>query len=62
MVVTGETASVERFGRLYKLLLQVRAQALFFDFKSMTVLRAYPFSFAYVDTLDHEPTQVEKDD
>jgi hypothetical protein len=62
MVVTGETASVERFGRLYKLLLQVRAQALFFDFKSMTVLRAYPFSLAYLDTLDHEPTQVEKDD
>ena len=36
MVVTGETVSVERFGRLHKLFLQIRAQALFFDYKSMT--------------------------
>ena len=26
------------------------------------MLRAYPFSFAYLDLLDHEPTQSEKDD
>jgi hypothetical protein len=55
LVVTNETTSVEQFGAFVKVLALVRAQALFFDFKSQTVLRAYPLSFAYIDTLDHVP-------
>jgi hypothetical protein len=37
----------------------VRAQALFFDFKSMSVVRAYPISFASIDVFDNAPTDRE---
>jgi hypothetical protein len=56
MVMTNETASIEKFGSAYKVLVQLRAQAMFFDFKSKTVLRAYPISFAYIDVLAAPPT------
>ena len=59
LLMNGETVSTEQFGRYSKVFVQLRAQAMFFDFKSMTVLRAYPFSVAYVDLLDHAPTQAE---
>lgn len=59
MLITDETVSVERFGSVAKLLTQVRAQAMFFDFKTMTVLRAYPFSFAHLDVIDHYPNEAE---
>jgi hypothetical protein len=59
LMITGETVSAERFGNVAKLLTQVRAQAMFFDFKSMTVLRAYPFSFTHLDVIDRMPTQEE---
>jgi hypothetical protein len=59
LVVNSETVSVETFGNLHKLFVLLRAQALFFDFKSMTVIRSYPVSFAYIDVFDREPTHAE---
>ncbi|MDI1270523.1 MAG: hypothetical protein PSV40_15655 [Polaromonas sp.] len=59
LVVNSETVSVEQFGQLRKLLVMIRGQTLFFDFKSMTVVRSYPISFAYIDTLDRQPTEEE---
>ncbi len=59
LVVNSETVSVEQFGQLNKLFVLIRGQALFFDFKSMTVLRSYPISFAYIDVFDHAPTQAD---
>ncbi len=59
LVITGETVSAERFGDVAKLLTQVRAQAMFFDFKTMTVVRAYPFSFTHLDVIDHYPSPAE---
>ncbi len=60
-VITNETLSTEQIGRVYKLLIQIRGQVLFFDFKSMTVLRAYPVSFAYIDALMEAPSEAVKD-
>jgi hypothetical protein len=48
LVVTSETVSTEDFGDVTKVLALVRAQALFFDFKTQTVVRAYPLSFASI--------------
>lgn len=59
LVVGNETVSDERFGDLHKLMVLVRGQVMFFDFKSMNVVRTYPLSFAYVDVLDHAATQEE---
>jgi hypothetical protein len=60
LVATGETVSTERIGDVTKLFVNLRAQALFFDFKSMTVLRAYPISVVYIDALESDPTSAEK--
>lgn len=60
MVLSSETVKVEQFGSLYKLMVLLRAQTMFFDFKSMNVVRSYPLSFAYVDLLDHDPSEAEK--
>ncbi|MBB3180996.1 hypothetical protein [Variovorax sp. Sphag1AA] len=59
LVVSSETVSVESFGNLRKLFVLIRGQALFFDFKSMTVVRSYPLSFAYIDVFDRDPTDEE---
>ena len=62
LVMTNETVSYERFGRAYKLFVNLRGQALFFDFKSMTVLRSYPITAAYLDVLAAPPSDEELDD
>jgi hypothetical protein len=62
LTITGETISDETFGSVHKLLVQVRAQAMIFDFQSKMLLRAYPLSFAYLDALDHAPSDAEIDD
>lgn len=59
LVIGAETVSVEQFGRRHKLMVLVRAQTMFFDFKSMNVVRSYPISFAYIDLLDHVPSKDE---
>jgi hypothetical protein len=62
LTVTGETISEETFGPVHKLLVQIRAQAMIFDFQSKLLLRAYPLSFAYLDALDHTPSDAEIDE
>jgi hypothetical protein len=59
LVIGSEIVSKEQFGSLYKLMVLIRGQAMFFDFKSMNIVRAYPISFAYVDLFDHIPTDAE---
>ncbi|MGZ5772946.1 hypothetical protein [Ramlibacter sp.] len=59
LVLNSETVSVEDFGETRKLFILIRGQALFFDFKSMTVVRSYPLSFGYVDNFNHTPTEGE---
>lgn len=56
LVIGSETISVEQLAGLHKLFVLIRAQALFFDFKSMSVVRAYPISFAHIDIFDHAPS------
>ncbi len=55
LVIGSETVSAEQFGQVHKLTVLIRGQAMFFDFKSMNVVRSYPVSFAYIDALDHAP-------
>lgn len=59
LLINSETVSVERFGDIRKLFVLLRGEVLFFDFKSMTVVRAYPISFAYIDNATHDPSQDE---
>lgn len=59
LVIGSETVSVEQFGGLSKLFVLIRAQTLFFDFKTMAVVRAYPISFGHIDVFDHRPSEAE---
>ena len=59
LVVSSETVSVEQLGGFNKLFVLIRGQALFFDFKSMSVIRSYPISFGHIDVFDRQPTQAE---
>lgn len=60
LVIGSETISHEQFGGIHKLMVLIRGQTMFFDFKSMSVVRSYPISFAYIDTFNHPPTEAEK--
>lgn len=59
LVVNSETVSIERFGNLRKVFVLIRGQAIIFDFKSMSVMRSYPLSFAYIDAMERDPTSAE---
>lgn len=59
LVIGAETVVSEQFGELHKLSVLIRGQAMFFDFKSKSVIRAYPLSFAYIDLLNRPPTKEE---
>jgi hypothetical protein len=56
LVMTSETISFEQIGQAYKLFVNLRGQAMFFDFKSQTVLRSYPVTVAYLDILPKPPS------
>lgn len=55
LVIGSETSSVEQIGAAWRLLTLVRGQVLFFDFKAMAVVRAYPISFGNPAVLAHAP-------
>jgi len=54
-----ETVSIERIGGQYKLLVELSAQALFFDFKEYAVVASFPMTVQYIDLKKHEPTSAE---
>lgn len=51
-----ETVTSERIDGRHKVLFEIAAQALFFDFREKQVLFAYPITLQYIDRFDHEPT------
>ena len=59
--IDRETTSGERIGNLYKLRVEIAAQALFFDFKERQVLGGFPFiiDFIDVDTSSTPPSSAE---
>lgn len=60
LVATRETVSTERIGELTKLFIDLHAEALFFDYKSLMILRTYPISVVYLSATSAEPTAAEE--
>jgi hypothetical protein len=54
-----ETVSVERIAGQYKVVIDLSAQALFFDFKEKSVLASFPITVQYIDVKQHAPTRQE---
>lgn len=51
----NETVSVEQIGADYKLVIDLSAQALFFDFNGMKIIGSYPIAVQLVDVLERKP-------
>lgn len=56
LVLTGETVSTEQFGGYVKTFVNLRGDALIFDFKSKTIVRNYPVSVIVFDAGTRAPS------
>lgn len=56
LALESETISVEKIDTQYKLLIQLSAQIMLFDYKEMKVVATYPIDVQFNDSLDVEPT------
>lgn len=54
--IDRESTSVEHIGSVYKLRIEIAAEALFFDFKEKQVLGGFPFTIDFIDTSPAPPT------
>jgi len=59
LVLTNEVVSTEVFGTYYKTFVNLRGNALVFDYKSKTVVRSYPLNVVLFDATTHAPTEGE---
>lgn len=55
----GETTSVEHIGNVYKLRVEISAEALFFDFKEKQVLGGFPFIIDFITVLPEQPSDAD---
>jgi len=56
LMLTGETVSTEYFGSYYKTFVNLRGDALIFDYKSQTIVRSYPVSVVLFDASPDQPS------
>lgn len=56
LVLTGETVSSENFGSYHKTFVNLRGDALIFDFKNKTVVRNYPINVFIFDATPAQPS------
>lgn len=58
LVLDNESVSVEQIqANVYKLLVTLDAEAVFFDAKKMEIVASYPFGLDYIDALSTPPTR-----
>lgn len=55
LVLTGETVATENFGSYYKTFVNLRGDALIFDYKAQIVVRSYPVSVVLFDATPEKP-------
>ena len=56
LVLTGETVATENYGTYYKTFVNLRGDAMIFDYKNQTVVRSYPLSVVLFDATSEKPT------
>lgn len=59
MVLTGETVLVENYGTYWKIFVNLRGDALLFDYKGKKIIKTYPLNLALFDALEgqQEPSE-----
>ncbi len=58
LVLTGETVATDYFGSYYKTFVNLRGDALIFDYKGQTIVRSYPVSVVLFDATAEKPSEV----
>jgi hypothetical protein len=56
LVLSGETVSSENFGSYFKTFINLRGEALIFDYKNQTIVRSYPISVVVFDASNENPS------
>ena len=56
LLLSGETISTEKFGSYYKTFVNLRGDALIFDYKNQTVVQSYPVSVVLFDASTVKPS------
>ena len=51
LLMTGETVLIENYGNYYKVFINLRADALIFDYKSKSILKTYPLNLVIFDAV-----------
>lgn len=59
LALDGELVSIEKIGASYKLLYELSAQALYFDFYEKQVLGGYPFTLSFVEVFNQKPSDAQ---
>jgi len=54
----NETVAIEQLGSYYKIVIDLGAQVLFFDFKGMKVIGSYPIAIQLIDVSDSRPDDI----
>jgi hypothetical protein len=54
----NETVAIEQLGSYYKILIDLGAQALFFDFNGMKVIGSYPIAIQLIDVSESKPDDI----
>ena len=57
LMLTGETVSIEDFGSYQKMFVNLRGDALIFDYKAQTILRSCPVSVVLFDATPTRPSE-----
>lgn len=52
MVLTGETVLVENYGSYWKIFVNLRGDALLFDYKDKKIIKTYPLNLAIFDAVE----------
>jgi hypothetical protein len=60
LALTRELVTTEKIGNLEKLLVEISALALYFDYETMSIIGSVPMSVQYIDTSETEYSEEQK--
>lgn len=60
LVEDGETQSLEQYQTIYKFVINIHAEALFYNFSKKMIIGSFPISITYINSYNFPPTEQEK--
>ena len=57
LALQNEKTSIEKIGSVYKLLIELEGQLLFFDFNTMSIVASFPINTQFIDVTKTRPSE-----